>query len=300
MSLTIAVFHCSAGVGSAWGCAEGISLTLGRLGHRVLDCGRPSYRRFSVAQLNDSNLILLSAPEWYWEEFQLYVVSRGLSRRIPIAAWHAESAHRDDRDFDFHTIRSNVSKAFYPAVQDAQALKGVWLPFGVDHRIFHPCSTPKVHECAFLGTIYPKRQAYLDRINYPIAILPPIDLESTSASFSALADTYRSIRLFVNLPTLSRLLVTKVSEVLACGTFLLTPRIDHPTAAQNETQFRHGEELIYYNPDNPEDLSNTIRWLLHNDSEMERIARNGARKVASSFTLETQLKTLITSTLGIA
>jgi len=39
------------------------------------------------------------------------------------------------------------------------------------------------------------------------------------------ADNLRQIKVFVNLPTLSQLAVTKVYEALACGTFLITPAI---------------------------------------------------------------------------
>lgn len=293
--MNVGVFHCFAGVGSAWGCAEGISRTLTKLGAKVLDLGHPLKSAATVDDLNSLDLLILSAPEWYFADYERKYESQGLSSRMLKVAWHAESAYRDDQNFNlnFGYIRSRVDKAFYPAIQDAEEFDGNYLPFGVDIDIFYPKPIDKQFDCAFLGTLYPKRQQFIKDIGYPITYIQPINERSPEESFGMVAAAYSTTRIFLNLPALSRLLVTKVTEVMACNTLLLQPRLDHTSALRNEAPFLDGVDLVYYDPKNPKSLGDKIKDLLENPEEIKRIANSGYKKTKENYSLEIQVKKLL-------
>lgn len=212
----IAVFHNTAQVGSAWCCAEGIVTSLARQGYEVLNCGHPSTTNIPIEVLRQVDLIILGAPEWY-DELLLQRYGDSWTRMAtPKVAWYAESAHRDDRSFDFRRCRLIADLHYFPAAQDAQEFGGAWLPFGVDTSLFLPmAAVDKCFEAAFLGTLYPKRMEYVRSVTAPISLIPPVHDSNPVKSFQLLAAAYNSTRIFVNMPAYSRLLVTKVSEVIA-------------------------------------------------------------------------------------
>lgn len=81
---TIAVFHNTAHVGSAWCCAEGISCTLRRKGYEVLDLGNPLLTAAPLAELQRADAIVMGAPEWF-----LHAIADRYGR-----GWHALRAVR--------------------------------------------------------------------------------------------------------------------------------------------------------------------------------------------------------------
>ena len=289
----IAVFHCTARVGSAWACAEGICLTLERMGYEVLDCGRPEQMRVSVEQLSGVDLIILSAPEWYTAELKTIYGNAWNKLSAIKVAWFAESAHRDDRDFSFADVRDLVNYCYYPAIQDAHEFGGIWLPFGVDTNIFYPKPVTRNIDVGFLGAMYPKRTEYVKRINYPITYINSVSDPNYLRSFELLADAYSSVQIFVNLPALSRLLVTKVTEIMACGTMLITPKPDHDSALRNLDQFEDGKHLIYYDPNKPEEIARILTELKKKPLEVSRIANNGLEKVIWADSLDKRLQRII-------
>ena len=78
------------------------------------------------------------------------------------------------------------------------------------------------HDAAFLGTMYRKRAEYIGNVGYPIVHIQSVSSSNVRTSFDLLVDAYCSTKIFVNLPGLSRLLVRKITKVMACGTFPLT------------------------------------------------------------------------------
>jgi SAM-dependent methyltransferase len=289
----IAVFHCTSEVGSAWGCAEGISQTLSRMGYTVLDCARPENQKITYEDLSMVDLIILSAPEWYYQNLIQLFGSRWAKLKARKVAWFAESAHRDDREFPMAEVLKLVDVGYFPAIQDAEEFNGKFLPFGADIQIFRPMSIKKEFDAAFLGSMYPKRIDYVKGINYPITHIHSLSDADPIKSFQMLAQAYNSTKIFVNLPALSRLIVTKVTEVMACKTMVITPFLDHISALQNMSQFENGRHLVYYDPTKPEILGDVIKYYLHNPAEIDRIANNGYEYVIENFSLEKMLETII-------
>jgi FkbM family methyltransferase len=298
MITTIAVFHCTASVDSAWGCAEGIVKTLMNMGYNVLDCGRPEHKKVTLSQLETADLILLSGPEWYYDKIPATFGSSWFKIKAQKIAWFTESAHRDDREFQFQNVIKYVDSSYFPAIQDATEFKGKWLPFGADTEIFKPYKPDKIHDAVFIGQMYQKRSDFIKRINCQIKRLETVTDPDLVKSFTKLAEAYNSTKIFVNLPTLSRLLVTKVTEVMACRTMLITPHIDHFSGTRNEDIFQDRKHLVYYDSSNPNNLSKKIEYYLKNPEEREFIAENGYQEVKKNYSLENQLSRIIDDVLS--
>ena len=281
----VAVFHNMAQVGSAWCCAEGIVETLRRQNYDVLNCGNPLHTPVPLKMLEEADLIILGAPEWYAEALTSCYGAAWAQLKAPKVAWYAESAFRDDRFFDFAGCRHIADLHYFPAFQDAETFGGEWLPFGADTTVFFPRPVQKTVDTAFLGTLYLKRTEYLRSIDFPITILPPVHQPDPRQSFSLLAEAYASMRIFVNMPAYSRLLVTKVTEVMACRTMLVTPRIDHPSGCRNMLQFTDGKHLVFYDQDKPLELRALLEYFLHHPEERDEIAATGCDEVQRSHTL---------------
>lgn len=141
--------------------------------------------------------------------------------------------------------------------------------------------------------MYKKRAEYIGRIGYPLVRIQSVTSNDVRKSFELLADAYCAPKIFVNLPAYSRLLVTKVTEVMACGTFLLTPRLDHPTAQRNMLPFENGRHLVYYDPEAPENLAAIIRHYLANPKEREAIAAAGQVEVVENHAMHLPLMKII-------
>ena len=289
----VVVFHNTAAVGSAWCCAEGIVSVLREMGYNVVDGGNPRLSQIPISHLRNADLIILGAPEWFAAELQRHYGFAWPTLRAKKAAWYAESFHRDDRDFDFNSVRNLADHHYFPAIQDAEEYGGQWLPFGADTGVFRPQPATVLYDAAFLGTMYPKRAEFMARIGYSLARIQSVSSPDVRKSFELLANAYCSTRIFVNLPAYSRLLVTKVTEVMACGTFLLTPRLDHPSAYRNMAPFENGKHLVYYDAGDPQEIAKLVYYYIENSSELEAIAAAGRDEVLKSHSMVVPLRKIL-------
>ena len=289
----IVVFHNTAAIGSAWCCAEGIVSAFKEMGHRVIDGGNPRTKQIPIADLRNADLIVLGAPEWFAADLRKHYGFVWPTLRAKKAAWYAESFHRDDQNFNFGPLRGLADRHYFPAIQDAEEFGGTWLPFGVDTGLFRPKPVEVIHNAAFLGTMYKKRAEYIASMGFPLARMQPVSSPDVRASFELLADAYCSTKIFVNLPALSRLLVTKVTEVMACGTLLLTPLLDHPSGYRNMDIFENRKHLVYYDPAAPQDIAKLVGHYLANPDERAVIAAAGRAEVLRKHAMHIPLQKIL-------
>src|SRR5580698_6188037 len=217
----------------------------------------------NIEELKSLDAIIVSGPEHVcpWLDYG-YTKYAWKNLGVPKAAWYHESFFRDDAMIDFNQVKWTADEHFFPAIQDAEMHDqeafaqghAHWLPFGVDTEVFRPShitrmkipeergrfardpvfSSSKDFGVCFIGLLYDKRKAYLHALTRhrtpPIMCgnVQVIDMDGFQFEESArrLASDYRRIKLFLNLPALSRLLVTKLYEVMACGTFIATPELN--------------------------------------------------------------------------
>jgi spore maturation protein CgeB len=244
------------------------------------------------------DLIVMGAPEWYDHILMSRYGRSWLGLNATKVAWYAESAHRDDRSFDFARCQSLADLHYFPAAQDAEEFGGQWLPFGSDTSLFHPIAGNKLYEAAFLGSLYQKRLDYIRDIGFPISMIPPVHSDNPVQSFHLLARAYNSMSIFVNMPAYSRLLVTKVTEVMACRTMLVTPAIDHPSGLRNMEQFEDGKHLVYYDQNRPHDLLAILEYFRNHPVERDAIAEAGWEEITRRHTLEHRIDRILEDANG--
>ena len=111
-------------------------------------------------------------------------------------------------------------------------------------------------------------------------------------SMELLTKNYRQMKIFFCFPPMSHLIVAKVVDVMASGTFVMYPRL-WGEAAKNMTQFVEGKEIVYYEPDCMIDNCKQIKHYLDNEAEREEIACAGHRRVVQDYTIEQMLDAIL-------
>jgi Glycosyl transferases group 1 len=279
--LKLACFH-PASVFCAWSVATGLVDTLNRMGHTTtgfpLDVTTQSLASESypsAEQLRGYDGIVISGPE-HVRAHLLRLYPKWHKLPVPKVAWLHETVEREDYGrMNLEDIRDFADTTFCAGLQDVKhGFK--WLPFGVDTALFKPdWSQPKQYDTAFIGLVYPKRAQFLQKLqpflrgvtlklgHVQVLDMSGVRVRETAALY---AENLRKIKVFVNLPSLSELVVTKVYESLACGTFLITPAI--PERRNYENIQAH-----FYDREKPADLVERIRFCLEHEEERMEATR---------------------------
>jgi glycosyltransferase involved in cell wall biosynthesis len=283
-----------------------------------------------VDALKTCDAIIVSGPEHISPWIDL-VYGKYDWKHVPVpkACWLHESCNREDYTIDLDVLKWVGDEWFFPAIQDAEFhdqepfVKGRshWMPFGVDTEMFKPhglvtmrgnsaedarfeVQQAKCFDIAFLGLMYPKRQLFLRSLsnhNHPpircgmcsVSDLHGYHLED---SIRLLVSNTRQIKVFFNLPALSQLLVSKIYETMACGTFLLTPMLpENRGAERNMEPLKSGVHLVYYSPTNIPYVAQLLREWVSDDRDQERarIAQAGCEEVHKNHSLMRRLAELL-------
>jgi hypothetical protein len=300
----------------AWSLATGLVDTLQRMGHVVTPIPIESVENStrgdrnvaltnrrtcpSSDELRGCDGIVLSGPEHMRPELlALYPDWREID--VPKVAWLHETVEREDYGrLPIEAIKELADSTFTPAFQDRR-FEMEWLPFGVDTQVFKPdWSVAKEFDAAFIGLMYPKRVRFMDTLapllgdirvlhaNIQVCDLGGLRIRDSAALY---AENLRRIKVFVNLPTLCQLAVTKVYEVLACGTFLTTPAI---------AEHRNFENLQahFYIPTRPDQLAESIRFCLEHEDERNEATRACCEQVHRLHSLESRCEVLVAALKG--
>jgi glycosyltransferase involved in cell wall biosynthesis len=280
----------------------------------------------SLETLRGTDAVILSGPEHIvpWLD-PIYGLYEWKTIAAPKLAWYHESFFREDYTIDFDTLQAWSDEHFFPAIQDAEFHdqesfakdRSHWLPLGVDTKIFRAIpwfegdlvitkygTVRKTWDIGFIGWMYEKRARFLKALsqhNHPrvrIGGCSVTDLGGFQAEDTArrLADNYRRVGVFFNLPALSQLLVSKVYEVMSCGTFLLTPMLSADRGiSKNMDPFESGRHLVYYRSSNVPFVAQLLReWSSEEKAEeREKIAATGSAEVHKNHSLEKRLEVLL-------
>jgi len=306
--MKIAIFY-PKNLYASWYALGGYRTTLERLGYDVTDCPFPGNQVAnteelkkvypSLEKLAEHDLIISFFHEysqpWLSRLYDLEGWQR-LMEKVPVVARFDESMDRRDLALPDRVPELKQWAKFFsfPATQDAAKYGGVFHPFGADTTIFKPNylqHRPKKYDVGFIGSLYPSRQDYLRRLteHVPVTVGSVVvqDLGGIveRASTELLAENYRQIKIFFCLPPLSRLIVCKVFEILACGTFVMYPKL--PWGERDNMKiFEDGKDLVYYDPGYLGKNVKQIEHYLKDESERETIAASGCRKVHENYSLD--------------
>lgn len=278
---------------------------------------RPRLRRGDLPKseaLRDCDLIIVSGTEHIgpyidslypdWSEI-----------KVKKASLLHESCDREDYPAalmgQIERVKRLSDVVYCPAVQD-EKYGFKYLPFGVDTDIFKPDilaldanyqvvsgnMPPKKYDLAFIGWMYGKRKEFVQKLmplldtticygKVQVEDLGGVKILETAELY---AQNLREIKVFVNLPTLSQLVVTKVYEVMACGTYLLTPACD-PKYAANWDGWPDDVPDIYTD-DNFSGTAERIKKAISDDSWREETARKGCEEVHAKHRLDQRLEVI--------
>jgi glycosyltransferase involved in cell wall biosynthesis len=294
--LRVALFY-PLSIYSAWSCSQGLHDTLVAMGHDVEDCPivpdpkLPLSRSKYPKNLEEFDRVIVSGPE-HLHPFLLALYPDFENSNVKTIGWWHETVNRSDYGtLDYKQINRNYDTVFTPAKQDE--LYGMnWLPFGVDLKMFTPGTEP-CFDLGFVGLLYGKRQEWLKTAgieNLRMARVEATGPNGTDVRWSArlLAESYRSFRVFLNLPSLCEHVVTKVYEAMACGVALVTPFQDGP-GRENFSIFENGKHLQYY-ADNPKGI---ISQLLEAPEYCQKMAKQGMEEVREKHDLKLRCEVLL-------
>lgn len=276
--------------------SRGLPSVIRRMGHEVIEIptlGTAQVKKSDVERINkpippDTDLILVSGPEYLMSWIKTFY-PQWKSLKCAKACWYHESEVRDDRTADFASIAPWFDFNFMPNPKDADKHKANHLQVGVDQEMFCPHGDEWDHrtiDVAFIGTVYEKRKAFLNAMlphlgkNLPKignALVQDLDGINLVKSVRLLASEYRRIKILINLPTLSDVLVSKVLEASASGCLVLTP------------EPRHADIGVGYVP-MPEILAGQIKYYLERQEKAARVAEEHRRRVLKEHTMESRLE----------
>ena len=303
-------------------------------GNQVVDPESHVKKAPTLEQLNSCGAILSLHHEYVqpWLE-AVYDYDKVWKKvKTPVVARLDESVDRFDLAIErrLPELRKWADVLCYPAAQDAEKHGAPWVPHAVDVEMFRPKKSitvvetnstlpydigkiyddreEKKYDLAFIGSYYQPRRQYAEQLanqlgpggpTFHVGMVAAQDLSGPRGDYTMplLAENYRRIKVFFCLPPLSRLVVTKAFEVMACGTFLMYPRF--PGVAQkNEALFEDGVHLAYYDLGQFVDNARQIVDWLFNEKEREKVAKRGAEQVAKNHSYERFFDDLLKVAVG--
>ncbi|WP_419784095.1 glycosyltransferase family protein [Maridesulfovibrio sp.] len=168
---------------------------------------------------------------------------------------------------------------FSPRLKESRIL---WFPpIAMDHD--QPADMEKEWDLLFVGTVdaelTPERKIFLDKVAEKIP-----GLHVTKGRFREL---FPRAKVVLNIAERGDLNF-RVFEALACGSCLLTPKIDNGLFDLFEDEVH----LVTYEPNNAADLIEKFNMLLDDDELRERIARQGNELIEREHRIINRAETL--------
>lgn len=167
-----------------------------------------------------------------------------------------------------------------------------------DGRFYQPW---KKYDLGFIGSLYEKRQEYLFKLapflpdtvtfHHGTVLCQDVGGVLPHETTALLAENYRRFKVFFCLPPMSKLLVCKVFEVMACGTFVMYPRM--PGGFSKNNIFKNNEHIVFYDPGYLKQNAKDIERFIQDDEAREKIARAGCELVHREYTLEKMFEKLL-------
>ena len=180
----------------------------------------------------------------------------------------------------------------------------IFSPFAVDAQYFHKniYFRDRLDRAFFRGQVtnYHENSPYKNRgklIEY-LSLCQSVDVDQLDMSgllrpieaVQSYAETLNKYKILLSLPSLSPTLVSRTFESLACGGSVLQSQI---IGGKSNELFRDWEHLVYYNPENPDDLMEKIEYLLKNPDLAEDIAARGYQLCHEKHTIESRIQELV-------
>lgn len=291
---------------ASWSLSQGLPRVIARMGHEVLAAGFPPTNKITKAQeeairaklptadaLKSCDLILVCGPE-HLKEWIKHYYPKWTKITAPKAGWYHEDMERlaQEHKIIYENVAPLIDFHFMPNQAEAAKHKAEWVPVGVDTEMFCPWMATDVYRdipSAFIGLIYEKRkkfleqfQPYMNGIDFRTGNVMVQDIDGINIEKSAqlLADTYRRVKVLINFPSLSNVLVSKVLEAGACGCYVVSARqngVESPASA-------------LYPPEAPNVAADQVRRALDYEPMRREHARQTCELIHSEHRMELRLE----------
>lgn len=273
----------------------------------------------TIEALKACDLIMVCGPE-HLKEWIKHYYPDWKNILTPKAGWYHEDMQRlaSEHKIAYEQVAPLIDFHFMPNRVDAEKYKAEWVPVGVDTQMFNPFPDEAAHRrdrfpdqgemeaaeqyhgehyfrrdipAAFIGLLYDKRKRFLEQFqpymkgidfkvgNVMVQGLDGIEIEKSA---QLLAETYRRIKVLVNFPSLSNVLVSKVLEAAACGCYVVSARqdgVESPAGA-------------LYPADAPNIAADQVRHALNSEPFRQTQARKSCEAVHANHRLELRLETI--------
>lgn len=189
-------------------------------------------------------------------------------------------------------------------IQEGVTKPILFLPFAIDSQYFKIETNfyQRINKAFFRGNAskhftsssYDRRRKLIEALSQDSRVtLLPLEsqtLSSPSQAVETYAEELKKYRLLLNLPSLSPTLTSRPYEIIGCGGVLLQNKI---IGDISNKLFKDWQHLVYYNPDDYDDLISKIKYLIDNPTITAKIAAQGYKLCHQHHRLEHRIKAII-------
>ncbi len=255
------------------------------------------YRRVNITDKIESiggvDVILLSVA---WSIVWPECFKKSKALKVSIATEFYEGGNRDEvykrhyRDLEFDIVFGHGTSVVEYLEKLGFCKWQYCLPFGVDTEVFRKDGTKKIIDV--LATYNTKAKisgvwVYREKIQEMLAKeMYYITSGVGKVPFKDLAEITNMSRIVVNTSSIYNFVNPRVTETLACGSFLLTTYCDDLI----KFGYKDGEHLVTF--ENMKDFRNKVLYFLKHDKEREEIAENGMKFVRANYSNVKRVETM--------
>jgi len=161
------------------------------------------------------------------------------------------------------------------------------LPFGVDIGIHRKLEVKKKYDVGCFYTTASKDDRYSFRLKIRNMIKKmPLSSWTSLVYFWNMVEKINQCKICINYSPVP-IVNPRVTEVLACGTFLLTNYCEDYT----RFGYKDRKHLVFY--EGLDDLAGKINFYLEDDARREKIARRGMKHVRKHYNNTTRVKNMV-------
>jgi glycosyltransferase involved in cell wall biosynthesis len=213
---------------------------------------------------------------------------------------HAEQTLSEDMLLAFQSAAKLADLVVYTDLADKEIIEkhfenSFWMPFGVDTTVYKPQTklSDRINKSFFRGKVQPlsnpneysERREILEAL-VSRGLIDVIPYAAGKIEPEDLASEFNKYQIAVNLPSVFTGHTTRVTEGLACGCVVVTPRVN-----SSGDDIFSDKELIYY--DSAEHLISILESLDDNEELKNTLSEQGLKAARERFSLSVLLEELL-------
>ncbi len=232
----------------------------------------------------------------FWQTFWIDCFNKSKALKVSIAPDLYDGSFRERKYFRFYkrmnfdvvfTYGGTVMLAYFKRMDICRY--GYSLPHGVDIELFKKHDLEKsidVFAVYTTNTRKPDVFPYRVKIHEMLSKMPVVSYIKY-VDFETLPRRISMSKICVNSNARFNFINPRITETLACGSFLLTSYCDDLA----KHGYKDGEHLVTFN--NMSDIKDKVEYYLKHDKEREEIAENGMNFVRENYNNKKRVETFL-------